>query len=307
MVSPTRRREAVGLLRDRFGVSERRACRVIGQARSSQRYRPRKKGDEPAIVKAMHALVRRHPRFGYRRVHALLVRGGFKINRKRVWRLWQREGFKVPQKQVKKRRLGSSENGIVRQAATHADHVWAWDFIHDRDEQGRPLKWLSIVDEFTRECLALEVGRSFKCGDVLDVLRELFVLRGVPAHIRSDNGPEFIAKAIRGFLEQARVGTLYIEPGSPWENGYAESFHGRLRDELFEAELFADLAEARSLADRWKNDYNHRRPHSSLGYRTPAAYAATIRGSLRPAPVGAAPLPARASADQPPTLITTGT
>lgn len=303
MVSPTRRREAVILLRDCFGVSERRACRVVGQGRSSQRYRPRKKGDESAIVRAMHALVRRHPRFGYRRIHALLVRGGFRINRKRVWRLWKHEGFKVPQKHVKKRRLGSSENGIVRQAAAHIDHVWAWDFIHDRDEKGRPLKWLSIVDEFTRECLALEVGRSFKSGDVLDVLRELFVLRGVPGHIRSDNGPEFIAQAIRGFLKSAGVETLYIEPGSPWENGYAESFHGRLRDELLDAELFADLAEARSLAEQWKNDYNHRRPHSSLGYVTPAEHAASLRqGQLR-----AAPYAGPASTDQPLTLITTGT
>lgn len=303
MVSPTRRREAVGLLRDRFGATERRACRVVGQPRSSQRYVPRKKGDEASIVTKMHELVRRHPRFGYRRVHALLVRGGFKINRKRVWRLWKQECFKVPQKQVKKRRLGSSDNGILRRRAERIDHIWAWDFIHDRDERGRPLKWLSIVDEFTRECLALEVGRSFKSGDVLDVLRELFVLRGVPGHIRSDNGPEFIAKAIRGYLGSADVGTLYIEPGSPWENGYAESFHGRVRDELLDAELFADLAEARSLADQWKNDYNHRRPHSSLGYVTPAEHAA----SLRPAPVGAAPLPTLASTDQPSTLITTGT
>ena len=303
MVSPTRRREAVAHLRSSHRVSERRACRVIGQARSSQRYRPRKNGDEASIVEKMHTLVRRHPRFGYRRIHALLVRGGFRINRKRVWRLWKREGFKVPQKQVKKRRLGSSDNGILRQRAERIDHVWAWDFIHDRDEKGRPLKWLSIVDEFTRECMALEVGRSFKSGDVLDVLRELFVLRGVPGHIRSDNGPEFIAKAIRGFLKSAGVGTLYIEPGSPWENGYAESFHGRLRDELLDAELFADLAEARSLAEQWKNDYNHRRPHSSLGYVTPAEHAAT----LRPAPVGAAPLPTQTSADQTLTLITTGT
>ncbi len=306
MVSPARRREAVACLRDRHHVSERRACRVVGQPRNTQRYAAKRKDDEATIVKQMHELVKRHPRFGYRRVHALLRRVGFKINRKRVWRLWKQEGFKVPQKQVKKRRLGISANGIDRREAGHMNHVWAWDFIHDRDEKGRAIKVLSIVDEFTRECLALEAERSIKAADVLDVLRELFVVRGVPGHIRSDNGPEFIASAIRGFRGKADVGTLYIAPGSPGQNGYAESFHSKLRDELLDAELFADLAEAKALAANWKNDYNHRRPHSSLGYRTPAEYAATFRGSLRPAAVGAAPLPPRASADHPRTLIATG-
>ena len=303
MVSPSRRREAVTHLRSSHGVSERRACRSVGQPRSTQRYRARGKDDEQRIVKKMHELVRRHPRFGYRRIHALLRRLGFRINRKRTWRLWKREGFKVPKKQVKKRRLGTSVNGITRQGAERMDHVWAWDFIHDRDEKGRPLKWLSIVDEYTRECLALEVGRSFKASDVLDVLRELFVIRGLPEFIRSDNGPEFIASAIRAYLDKAAVGTLYIEPGSPWQNGYAESFHSRLRDELLDAELFADLAEARTLATRWKNEYNHHRPHSSLGYRTPAECAAT----LRQAPLRATPSAPPASAKQPLTLITSGT
>jgi transposase InsO family protein len=303
MVSPTRRREAVGYLRDRHRVSERRACKAVDQARSTQRYRPREKDDEAMIVKEMHELVRRHPRYGYRRICALLRRLGLRINRKRVWRLWKQEGLKVPQKQGKKRRLGASGGGIKRHGAERTDHVWAWDFIHDRDENGRAIKTLSVVDEFTRECLALEVGRSFRAVDVLDVLRELLVIRGVPEHIRSDNGPEFIAHAIRRFLAAAEVGTLYIEPGAPWQNGYAESFHSRLRDELLDAEVFADLAEAKSLAARWKNDYNHRRPHSSLGYVTPAEFAA----SLRPAPVGAPPLPAQPSASHPLTLITAGT
>ena len=308
MVSPTRpgrRREAVAHLRRSFpGVSERRACKVVGQPRNTHRYRPRprKKSEDALIATKMHELVRRCPRFGYRRIHALLVRVGFRINRKRVWRLWKQEGFKVPVKQVKKRRLGCSENGIVRRQAEHVDHVWAWDFIHDRDENGRSIRWLSIVDEFTRECLCLEGRRSFKSEDVLDVLRELFVVRGVPGNIRSDNGPEFVAQAIRDFLETAQVQTLYIAPGSPWENGYAESFHSRVRDELLDAELFADLGEARVLASRWKNDYNHRRPHSSLGYRTPAEYASSLRqGQLR-----ATPSACPAAADQPPTLITVG-
>ncbi|MCC6682949.1 MAG: transposase [Phycisphaeraceae bacterium] len=201
-------------------ISERRLCRVLNQPRSTQR-RPRKvKDDEPAIVKRMHALVRRWPRFGYRRIHALLRREGFRINRKRVYRLWKQEGFKVPQMQRKKRRLGISANGIVRRRAAGVNDVWCWDFIHDRDEQGRPLKWLIIEDEFTREGLALEVERSIKADDVLDVLRELFLARGVPRHIRSDNGPEFIAQAIRAYLNAAGVETLYIEPGAPWQKDH---------------------------------------------------------------------------------------
>ena len=158
----------------------------------------------------------------------------------------------------------------------HKDHVWAWDFIHDRDENGRPLKWLSIVDEPTRECLALEVERSIKATDVIDIVSQLMLVRGTPGYLRSDNGPEFIANALKDYLAKVDVGTLYIEPGAPWENGYAESFHSRLRDELLNAELFVDLREAKGLAERWRGDYNHRRPHSSLGYQTPAEYATEV-------------------------------
>jgi putative transposase len=278
----------VNHVRKRLNVSERRACRVIEQARSSQRYRPQERSSDRELVGKMLELVGCHPRYGYRRVWALLRVEGFKVNRKRVHRLWKRQGLKVPVKQHKRRRLGTSANGIVRHRALHKDHVWAWDFIHDRTEDGRTLKWLSVVDEHTRECLALEARRSFVSGDVIDVLRELLAIRGAPAHIRSDNGPEFIAQAIRSWLGSARVQTLYIEPGSPWENGYAESFHGRLRDELLEGELFTCLAEAKMLSVQWRLEYNHRRPHSSLGYVPPAAFAA----SLAEPPVGAAPLPA---------------
>ena len=257
-------------------------------------------------MKRMHELVRRHPRYGYRRIWALLRRDGWPVNRKRVHRLWRREGFRVPVKQRKKRRLGVSANGIIRHRAEHRDHVWAWDFIHDTDERGRPLKWLSLIDEYTRECLALETARSITAADAIDVLAELFIIRGVPKNLRSDNGPEFIAQAMRSYLATAEVGTLYIAPGSPWENGCAESFHSRLRDELLNAEVFADLREARTLADRWRSEYNHRRPHSALNYQTPAAYAATLTGP----PVGAAPLPPAPSAKEPTmpqTLIGTGT
>jgi transposase InsO family protein len=229
--------------------------------------------------------VRAHPRYGYRRIWALLRQEGWRVNRKRIWRLWKQEGLKVPQKRHKRRRLGGSVNGIVRRRATGANQVWAWDFIFDRTSNGRSLKWLSIVDEFTRECLALEVGRSMTARDVVDVLMELVVARGVPENIRSDNGPEFIAQAIREWLGASGIGTLYIEPGSPWENGYAESFHARLRDELLDLEVFETVAEARMLATRWRLEYNHRRPHSSLGYVTPAAFAA----SLAEPPVAALP------------------
>jgi putative transposase len=258
-----------------LGVSQRRACRAIGQSRSGQRYQPKRRDDEGKLIAAMQGLARRKPRWGYRMVWAALRGDGWRVNRKRVYRLWKKEGLRVRQKQRKRRRLGGGENGITRHRAAHKDHVWCWDFIHDRTEDGRALKWLSIVDEFTRECLALEVGRGLTSGRVIDVLIELLHVRGLPQHIRSDNGPEFIARAIRRWLEKARVKTLYVAPASPWENGYAESFHGRLRDELLNAELFTSLAEARHLASVWRLEYNHRRPHSSLGYATPAAFAAS--------------------------------
>ena len=305
-MSPTRRREAVERLEGRFDASQRRTCRVIEQPRSTQRYLARKRDDEEPIVRRMHELVRTHPRFGYRRNWALLRSEGFVINRKRVWRLWRKEGFKVPQKQGKRRRLGCSDNGIVRHRAEHKDHVWAWDFIHDRDQRNRPLKWFTLIDEYTRECPAIEVERSMTSVDVIDVLAQVLLIRGAPMHIRSDNGPEFIAAAMRKYLEAAGVDTLYIEPGAPWENGYAESFHGRLRDELLNAEAFADLREAKVLAAAWQNDYNHRRPHSSLEYQTPAKFAA-LCGRARCAPLPPDCTPLARPENRQPTLMTAGT
>jgi transposase InsO family protein len=299
----------VARVRQELDVSERRACRALGQPRSTQRYQVRRRDDEGLLVKRMHELARQHPRHGYRMITGWLRAEGWRVNHKRVRRLWRREGLKVSRKQRKKRRLGSSCGGLERYRAMHMDHVWTWDFIHDRTEDGRPLKWLSVVDEYTRECLALEVGRSLRSGEVIDVLIELLHVRGVPGHIRSDNGPEFIAKALRDWLERAGVKTLYIEPGAPWENGYAESFHSRLRDELLDRELFTSLAEARHLGTQWRLEYNHRRPHSSLGYRTPAAFAASLAGP--PLRLGAAPLTSAAAQqamDSPTqTLIGTGT
>jgi len=269
-------------------VSERRACEVVGQPRSTQRYEPLVVEDEPMLVRAMHEQVRHHPRYGYRRVWALLRGEGWKVNRKRVYRLWRKEGFRVPRRQHKKRRLGHSDGGILRHRPEHPNHVWAWDFIHDRDEGHRSLKWLTLVDEYTRECLALEVERGMTASVIIDIVAQVILIRGAPRFLRSDNGPEFIAQALRSYLEAAQIGTLYIEPGSPWENGYSESFNGKLRDELLNAESFADLREAKVLAATWQNDYNHHRPHSSLGYQTPAAYAAQCRsealGALPPNP-----------------------
>lgn len=246
---------------------------MLDQPRSTQRYRPQVADDEPVLIKRIHEWVRVNPRYGYLRITKLLRAEGWRVNHKRVYRLWKQEKFCVPQKTHKKRRLGSSDNGIVRQRAGHKNHVWAWDFIHDRDEAGRPLKIFSLIDEYTRECLALEVERSITAADVIDILARVFLTHGLPEHIRSDNGPEFIAGAIRRYLAAAGIQTLYVEPGAPWENGYAESFHSRLRDELLNLEVFADLRQAQALVARWRHDYNHVRPHSSLDYATPAAFA----------------------------------
>jgi len=201
------------------------------------------------------------------------------VNFKRIYRLWRREGFKVPRKTRKRRRLGHSGNSCVRRRAEYQDHVWTWDFIHDHTATGQVLKWLAITDEYTRECLALEVDRSLTSDRVLDILTNLFLTRGVPQHIRSDNGPEFIAQAIRRHGEQVGLEMLYIEPGSPWENGFAESFFSRLRDELLNVEEFMNLAEARWFAQRRRHEHNEERPHSSLGYLTPAAFASQLADS----------------------------
>lgn len=225
------------------------------------------------------------------------------MNFKRLHRLWKREHLQVPRRQRKRRRLpGSSANSCVRHRATHPNHVWSYDFLADRTEDGRQLKLLVVIDEFTRECLAIEVGRTFTAREVILTLQYLFAVRGAPEHIRSDNGPEFIAKEIRRWLDRASVGTLYIRKASPWENGYVESFNGKLRDELLNRELFLSLPEARYVLDAWRTEYNHHRPHSGLKWQTPAAFAASLAGP----PVGAPPLPS----DQPtPTdsLTTPGT
>jgi transposase InsO family protein len=258
-----------------FGVSERRACRVAGVARSTHQFRPAERADDGRLDEAILAVVRKNPRFGYRRVWAVLRTDGWRVNRKRVYRAWRRLGLRVPKSRRKRRRLGSSDNACHRRRAEGRDHVWCWDFIHDRTADGKPLKWLSVVDEYTRECLALEVGRGLTGRRVTEVLGRLFAERGVPGHIRSDNGPEFIAQAVRKWLTGRAVEVLYIAPASPWENGYAESFHGKVRDEFLAVEEFGSLREAAVLGAEWRRAYNHDRPHSSLGYKTPAAFGAS--------------------------------
>jgi len=262
-------------LRETFGISERRACRVLNQSRSSQRRVSTKVGKDAALVERMVALSRENPRYGYRRVWALLRREGWAVNKKRVQRLWREAGLKVPAgRERKRRRLGSSENGCTRRRAEYIDHVWSYDFAMDATEDGRRLKVMPIVDEYGRECLALEMERSITAKDVVRTLDRLFTERGEPDYIRSDNGPEFIADAIRSWLAASGVETLYIEPGAPWENAYSETFISRLRDELLDREAFANLTEAQVLAGDYREHYNHSRPHGALGYLTPAEFVA---------------------------------
>lgn len=258
-------------------VSQRRACQVLGQPRSTQRYQAKEvTQEERKLVARIHELVRKHPRYGYRFITAKLWQEGWSVNFKRIYRVWRQEGLKVPKKSRKKRRLGHSGNSCVRLRAEHKDHVWTWDFIHDRTVKGQPLKWFAVTDEYTRECLSLEVDRSITSERVLDILTDLFLTRGVPDHVRSDNGPEFIAEAVREHAQQSGLKMLYIEPGSPWENGYAESFFSRLRDELLNVEEFMNLAEACWFAKRRQQEHNEERPHSSLGYQTPSQFAAGL-------------------------------
>jgi len=289
-VSPERRRRTVAEVRRRLGpkqISERRACRVLGQARNTQRYEPSRRTTEEKLLVEMRRLARQRPRFGCERIHRQLVVLGWRVNEKRVHRLWKQAAMQVPRKQHRRRRLpGKSENSCIRHRAERMNHVWSYDFLTDRSEDGRQLKLLVVIDEYTRECLAIEVDRSFTARDVVGILEYLFAVRGTPEYLRSDNGPEFVAKSVCRWLQQADVQTLFIAKGSPWENGYVESFNGKLRDELLNRELFLSLEEARWVIDRWRLDYNHRRPHSSLDYQTPAAYAAgcVLSASATPQP-----------------------
>lgn len=263
-------------VRDTLGrdkVSERRACRVLGQPRSTQRRAQHVPDDEPRLVKRMVELASQYGRYGYRLITGLLRNEGWQVNHKRIERLWRREGLKVPQKQPKRSRLWLNDGSCVRLRPSYVDHVWSYDFVQDRTSDGRAFRMLTLIDEYSRECLAIDVARRLTSEDVLERLSDLFVRRGVPRYIRSDNGSEFTAKKVTDWLERLDVKTLYIEPGSPWENGYNESFNGTLRYELLDVEWFDTLLEAKVLIERWRVEYNTIRPHSSLGYRPPAPEA----------------------------------
>jgi len=269
-----------------LGVSERRVCRVIGQPRSTQRRVARTPDDEAALVADMIALARQYGRYGYRRIAALLRLAGWIVNRKRVERLWRREGLKVPARQPKRARLWLNDGSCIRLRPERPNHVWAYDFVEDRTHDGRKYRMLCLLDEFTRECLAIKVARRLNSMDVIEMLAALCLERGVPAYIRSDQGPEFIAEAVRSWIAGVGAKTAFIEKGSPWENGYVESFNGKLRDELLNGEIFYTLKEAQVLIEAWRRHYNTLRPHSSLDYRPPAPEVRSWPAS--PAPLSGA-------------------
>lgn len=276
-------------------VSERRACRVLGQSRATQRYLPIVRDDEKPLTQRIIELACVYGRYGTPRITGMLREEGWRVNHKRVERIWRSEGLKVPQKQPKRGRLWFNDGSCVRLRPERRDHVWAYDFLVDRTHDGRPFRLLTLVDEYTRECLSIDVARRMNSDDVLERLSWMFAIRGVPDHLRSDNGPEFTAKVVRDWLQRVGVKTLFIEPGSPWENGHVESFNGRLRDELLNGELFYTLKEAKVLIEQWRVHYNTVRPHSALGYRPPAPQAliahaaagcATLRHGFAPPAAG---------------------
>ncbi len=276
-------------------VSERFACRVLGQHRSTQRKAPIRADDEAALTADIVALALQYGRYGYRRITAMLRDAGWAVNHKRVERIWRREGLKVPQKQPKRARLWLNDGSCLRLRPEYPNHVWSYDFVEDRTHDKRKIRMLNVIDEFTRECIAIRVSRRLNATDVIDVLSDLFILRGVPGHVRSDNGPEFIAKAVRDWIAAVGSRTAYIEPGSPWENGYCESFNAKLRDELLNGEIFYTLKEAQVVIESWRRHYNTLRPHSSLGYKPPAPEAlvwpAAQPGPATPATPALAPRP----------------
>jgi transposase InsO family protein len=236
----------------------------------TQRYAPQVVEEEERLAARVIELATQYGRYGYRRIAALLRQEEWRVNHKRVERIWRKEGLKVPKKQPKRKRLWLNDGSCIRLRPEHKDHFWSYDFMMARTFDGKAFRMLNIIDEYSRECLRILVKRHITSQDVIDQLFELLIFRGIPEHIRSDNGPEFTAKAIRRWLNRVGVKTLFIEPGSPWENGYIESFNGKLRDELLNREIFTTLTEAKVLIEQWRREYNQVRPHSSLGYRPPA-------------------------------------
>jgi len=257
--------------------SERRICRALGIQRSSIRYIPEPRSDEGPLRADVVRLAAQYGRYGYRRVTALLWQEGWKISPSRVERIWKQEGLKVPQKQPKRGRLWLNDGSCVRLRATHKNHVWSWDFVMDRTDDGRVIKILTLIDEYTKEALAVYPARRIRANDVIDILADVMVERGIPEYLRSDNGPEMIAKVLRNWLARVGTKTAYIMPGSPWENGYCESFNGKLRNELLDGEIFYTLREAQVIIEQWRWHYNRIRPHSALGYRPPAPETTVVR------------------------------
>jgi transposase InsO family protein len=270
-------------VRAELGVSAFRSCAALGQHRSTQRKIIRTREDEAALTADIIALAKTYGRYGYRRVTALLRNAGWTVNAKRVERIWRQEGLKVPQKQPKRGRHWLNDGSCVRLRPERPNHVWAYDFVEDRTHDGRKFRMLCVIDEFTREALAIRVKRRLNSIDVLETLADLMIMRGLPAYVRSDNGPEFIAITLREWIAAVGAQTAYIEPGSPWENGYCESFNSKLRDELLDGEIFFSLAEAQVLIEAWRRHFNAVRPHSSLNYRPPAPEAILARsGAIVP-------------------------
>ncbi|WP_090191789.1 IS3 family transposase [Loktanella salsilacus] len=270
LLSPSRRRQCIDHVRQTLSVSERRVCRTLGQHRSTQRKVPCGLPDEARLTEDITALAEEFGRYGYRMITGLLNNSGWHVNHKRVERIWRQEGLKVPQKQPKKGRLWLNDGSCVRLRPERPNHVWSYDFVQDRTHDGRIFRTLNIIDEFTKEALVIRVKRRLNSTDVVDALTDLFILRGPPEYIRSDNGAEFIAKKVRAWIGAVGAKTAFITPGSPWENGYCESFNARFRDELLNGEVFTTLREAQILIERWRRHYNTVRPHSALRYRPPA-------------------------------------
>lgn len=252
-------------------VSERLACRVIGQLRTTHSYQRVEDPNREKLKDRILELATEYGRYGYKTITSMLQMEGFEVGKDKVHRIWQEEGLKVPQKQPKRSRLWLSDGSCIRLRPTHKNHVWSYDFVSERTHDGKKFRILNVIDEFTKECLVSFVARRITSQDVLFILADLFVEHGVPEHIRSDNGPEFIAKKLVKWLEEIGVRTLFIEPGSPWENGYCESFNGKMRYQLLDGEIFYTLFEAQVIIERWRRHYNEVRPHSSLGGRPPRA------------------------------------
>lgn len=259
----------------RYGIAQRRACVALGVHRATIRHQPKRTDDEARLRADMVRLAGQYGRYGYRRITAMLRAEGWRVNHKRVERIWRQEGLKVPQKQPKRGRIYLNDGSCIRLRPCWQNHVWSYDFVSERLADGSKIRMLAVLDEFTRECLTIRVQRQLKSHDVLDALSDLFLLRGLPDYIRSDNGAEFTAHTLRQWLAELKVRTAYIEPGSPWENGYNERFNGSLRDECLNRERFYTLKEAQHIIEAWRREYNHIRPHSALGYQPPAPLART--------------------------------